>query len=225
MKERSSVVVEEYLQVIYSLLSNNKPVKAVNLVKWLKSSPSTVHATLSRMSRDGLILIGGKKEISLTDDGFLQAETLTRRHRLVETFLCDTLGISWHEVHAHAHVLEHGLTPLIEEKLAEFLGFPKVCPHGTPLPGEDSHLPNDLVSLDSVEAGSKIQIVIIDKSLEESAKLLKFLQEKNIVPGQQHYVTEKMDVTKTIILETGEETAILTFDIAAEIGVIVVPET
>ena len=124
MKEKTSVVVEEYLQVIYSLLSEQKPIKAVTLTKWLKTSPSTVHATLSRLQRDDLVTVNKKKEIHFTDAGLEKAEQLTRRHSLVEWFLCNTLGISWHEVHIHAHVLEHGLTPLVVEKLAEFLDFP-----------------------------------------------------------------------------------------------------
>lgn len=220
MKERTSVVVEEYLQLIYSLITNGKRVKAVNLVKRLKSSPSTVHATLTRLQRDDLIMIGEKKDIELTAAGFDRAEQLTRRHRLVEDFLCNTLGISWHEVHKHAHILEHGLTQLVEEKLAEFLDFPKSCPHGTPLPGEDSQLPADMRYLHSMEMGDEVEIVIIDELLEDSVDLMKFLQDKNITPGQQHMVVEKTEVTKTIILESENNRATLPFEIAEKIGVI-----
>ncbi|MCP4754211.1 MAG: metal-dependent transcriptional regulator [Proteobacteria bacterium] len=223
MKARASVVVEEYLQVIYSLISDNKPVKAVSLANWMKTSPSTVHATLSRLQRDNLITIGRKKEIDLTSEGLSKAEGLTRRHRLVESFLCDTLGISWHEVHNHAHILEHGLTPLVEAKLAEFLGFPKACPHGTPIPGENSRLPEDMIYLDKADVGKNIKIIIIDETLEESTELMKFLQEKNIVPGKIHRVVEKQDVTKTIIVESNEIQAILPFDVADKIGVVVQP--
>ncbi len=220
MKERASIVVEEYLRMIYSLVSSGRPAKAVNLVKRLKSSPSTVHATLSRLHRDELITICDKKEIELTSEGLLLAERLTRRHRLVEDFLCNTLGISWHEVHEHAHMMEHGLTPLVEEKLAVFLGFPKSCPHGTPLPGEDSHLPDDMRHLDSMEAGDMVEIVVVDELLEESLDLMKFLQDKGIVPGRQHRVLEKTDVTKTVVLESESGQATLPFDIAEKIGVI-----
>ncbi|MBT3224842.1 MAG: metal-dependent transcriptional regulator [Deltaproteobacteria bacterium] len=225
MKERASIVVEEYLQLIYSLIANGKRVKAVNLVKRLKSSPSTVHATLSRLQRDDLITIGEKKEIEFTPAGFDKAEQLTRRHRLVEDFLCNTLGISWHEVHKHAHVLEHGLTEMVEEKLAEFLDFPKSCPHGTPLPGEDSHLPEDMCCLHDMEMGDVVEIVIIDELLEESVDLMKFLQDKNCTPGQQHTVMEKTDITKTVILESENSRATLPFDIADKIGVIKISST
>ncbi|MCG8334809.1 MAG: metal-dependent transcriptional regulator [Proteobacteria bacterium] len=220
IKERKSVVVEEYLQVIYSLLADQKPVKAVTLTKWLKSSPSTVHATLSRLQRDKLVKVNKKKEINLTAKGLEKAETLTRRHRLVEAFLCDKLGISWHEVHKHAHVLEHGLTPLVEEKLAEFLDFPQSCPHGTPLPGVTDFLPKNTVALDECEPGDEIEIVNIGEALEESLDLMKFLQDKSIKPGKRHSVKEKTDITKTIVLEYQDDTATLTYDIAQKIGAV-----
>ncbi len=220
MKERASVVVEEYLQAIFSLQSENEPIKAVTLTKWLKSSPSTVHATLSRLQRDNFVKVTSKKEIQLTKKGQKKAESLTRRHRLVEWFLCDTLGISWHEVHKHAHIMEHGLTPLVEEKLAEFLGFPKSCPHGTPLPGEDSYLPKNMKSLDKFELGEKVEIITIGEILEESIDLMKFFSDKSIKPGKQHTVLEKTDITKTLVLESELGTATLTYEIAAKIGAV-----
>lgn len=219
-KERTSVVVEEYLQVIYSLQSGDKPVKAVSLSEWIKSSPSTVHATLSRMQRDKLITIGKKKDIKLTASGLKLAEQLTRRHRLVESFLCDTLGISWHEVHKHAHVLEHGLTPLIEERLAEFLDFPKSCPHGTPIPGEDNSLPRNMRYLSDTNTGDEVEIVIVEEVLEENVELMKFFQDKQIIPGMRHKIIEKTEITKTVVLESLDGQATLPFDIAENIGVI-----
>jgi DtxR family transcriptional regulator, iron-dependent repressor len=220
MKERTSVVVEEYLQAILALQAEEGPLKAVNLTRWLKSSPSTVHATLSRLQRDKLVKVTDKKVIQLTKKGQEKAESLARRHRLVEWFLCDKLCISWHEVHKHAHVLEHGLTPLVEDKLAEFLGFPKSCPHGTPLPGEDGFLPKNTKSLDSFVVGDEIEIVNIGEILEESIDLMKFFLDKGIKPGVRHEILEKTDITKTIIMKSDLGSATLTYEIAAKIGAI-----
>ncbi len=219
MPERASIVVEEYLQVIFSLQSENKAVKSIHLAQRLNTSPSTVHATLMRMRRDDLLEIAAKKEIKLTTAGLKKAEQLTRRHRLVETFLCDTLGISWHEVHKHAHILEHGLTPLVEEKLAKFLDFPVHCPHGTPIPGAGNVLPHDLVSLKEANLGDEIEIVLIYEELEESIDLMKFFQDKNIKPGIFHTVVEKNEITGTMALQSNNSTAIIPFDIARQIGV------
>mgnify|MGYP001549632191 CR=1 FL=1 len=220
MKEKTSVVVEEYLQAIYSIESQGDDIKAVSLAKWLKSSPSTVHATVSRMQRDKLVRVNSKKQISLTRTGKERAESLTRRHRLVETFLCEKLQISWHEVHKHAHILEHGLTPLVEKKLAEFLGFPKSSPHGAPMPGEDYYLPENMKSLDSFMAGDIIEIINIKEPLEESSELMKYLQDHKIQPGMVHEIVNKVKITKTLTLRTGAGKSILTFDIASKIGAV-----
>lgn len=222
MLERSSIVVEEYLQAIFSLHSDAQTVKSIRLANRLNASPSTVHATLMRMQRDSLIAIGPKKEITLTEKGLAKAERLTRRHRLVETFLCNTLGVSWHEVHRHAHVLEHGLTPLVEEKLAEFLNFPEQCPHGVPIPGSEDSLPVDMIVLEEAEVGDQIEILTIYEALEESIELMKFFQEKSITPGMRHSIVEKMDITRTMLLRFDSSSAVIPFDIARQIGVVVI---
>lgn len=220
MKERASVVVEEYLQVIYNLQTQQESVKAVHLVASMTSSPSTVHATLSRLQRDKLVTVNKKKEVRLTKNGMSYAKSLIKRHRLVEYFLCNTLGVSWHEVHEHAHVLEHGLTPLVEEKLAEFLGHPKTCPHGVPMPGLDDALPDNLIPLTEVMDGDKIRVVVIEEKIEEKIELMKFLQDKNIIPGEVHCVAERMEVTRTIVLTQKDLTTTIPFDIAENIKVI-----
>jgi len=220
MKERASIVVEEYLQVLYSFISEGKPVKAVNLADRLETSPSTVHATLLRMQRDNLITIEDRKEIQFTEEGFQKAEAMATRHQLVETFLCNTLGIPWHEVHKHAHIMEHGLTPLIEEKLAEFLGFPEFCPHGSPIPGSKKQLPQEMVFLDQVQNEDHIEIVVVDESLEDSVELMKFLEEKGIKPGKLHQVVESLPIMKTIVLGSEQGQVTIPYDIAHKIGVL-----
>jgi len=137
MEERPSQVIEEYLLVLYKLQRDGEKAKSVTLANSLDASAPTVHATVGRMQRDGLIKVNRSKEIQLTQLGFEMAENIAYRHNLAEDFLCNTLGIPWFEVHIHAHQLEHAMTPLVVEKLAEFLGKPEFCPHGTPF--RDNH--------------------------------------------------------------------------------------
>ncbi len=134
MKSRSSEVINRYLQTIFSLLENKKQVKAVDLTKLLKTTPSTVHATLARMQRDDLVYLDQKKRICLTDRGSELAIGLVRQRRLAEMLLCEKLDIPLDEAQEHVIPLIQGLTPLIEEKLTEFLGNPRTCPHGRPIP-------------------------------------------------------------------------------------------
>ena len=88
-----SQVIEEYLLTLYKLNRAGETAKAVALAKRLKTSPPTVHATISRMQRDGLINVNKKKELILTNEGQKIAEDIAYRHNLSEYFLCNTLGI------------------------------------------------------------------------------------------------------------------------------------
>lgn len=217
MDERNSIVVEEYLQEIFLLQSGDAPVKAIHLASRLQTSPSTVHATLSRMQRDNLIEVDKKRNIFLTENGTEQAKDLVTRHNLAENFLCKVLGIPWYQVHKHAHKLEHAMTPLVVEKLAEFLGHPDYCPHGVPIHGYHSDSFEDTFTLEECETGMKLKIMMIDESLEESEDLLKYLHDKSIVPGKEHVVLERMEATQSITLQIDETHAALPFDIAKKI--------
>ena len=111
MEERPSQVIEEYLLVLYKLQRDGEKAKSVTLANSLDTSAPTVHATVGRMQRDGLIKVNRSKEIQLTQLGFEMAENIAYRHNLAEDFLWNTLGIPWFEVHKHAHQLEHAMTP------------------------------------------------------------------------------------------------------------------
>lgn len=219
-ENNTTIVVEEYLLMISSLQQTSDSIKSVLLAQKMKNSPSTVHATLSRMQRDGLIKMNKKKEIILTEKGKKQVYTLERRHHLVERFLCDTLKIPWYEIHKHAHKLEHAITPLVEEKLDKFLNYPKFCPHGSPVPGSDFVIPENLFQLLDAKQGEKIQIFSIAEILEESEDLLKFLHDREVIPGKIHQVFENTDITSTIVLEKDGNYATIPYDVADKIGVI-----
>ena len=104
-----SQVIEEYLLALYKIDRSNEKAKAVTLSTRLQTSPPTVHATISRMQRDGLVNVNKTKIVTLTKEGQKVAEDIAYRHNLSEYFLCNTLGIPWYEVHQHAHQLEHFL--------------------------------------------------------------------------------------------------------------------
>ena len=215
LKIEHSQVIEEYLLTLYKLNRAGETAKAVTLAKRLDTSPPTVHATISRMQRDGLINVNKKKELILTNEGQKIAEDIAYRHNLSEYFLCNTLGIPWYEVHQHAHRLEHAMTPTVVQKLAEFLGEPEFCPHGTPMPG--TALPENTITLMETEPGMIVEVAMIGESLEDSVDLMKILQEHIIMPGNRHKVIEKTDVMRSISLESKEGSSSLPFHVAEKI--------
>jgi DtxR family Mn-dependent transcriptional regulator len=213
-----SQVIEEYLLLLYELDRAGEKAKAVTLATRLETSPPTVHATIIRMQRDGLVKVKKSKEISLTKEGQEVAENIAYRHNLSEYFLCNTLGIPWYEVHQHAHLLEHAMTPVVVEKLAEFLNNPEFCPHGTPMPG--SALPKNTISLMETEPGMMVEIAMIGEVLEDSVDLMKILHEHRIMPGNHHKVVEKTEGLRSISLESKDGPSTLPFHVAENIFVI-----
>ena len=216
MSEHSKVI-EEYLLTLYKIDRSGEKAKAVTLANRLETSPPTVHATISRMQRDGLVDVKKSKVVSLTKEGQKVAEDIAYRHNLSEYFLCNTLGIPWYEVHQHAHLLEHAMTPVVVKKLAEFLGNPEFCPHGTPMPGKA--LPENTIALMESKPGMTVEITMIGEVLEDSVDLMKILQEHQIMPGNKHKVVEKTNVMRTISLESEKGPTSIPFHVAEEIFV------
>jgi DtxR family Mn-dependent transcriptional regulator len=212
-----SKVIEDYLLTLYKLNRAGEPAKAVTLANRLDTSPPTVHATILRMQRDGLVNVTKTKELALTKEGQSIAEDIAYRHNLSEYFLCNTLGIPWYEVHQHAHLLEHAMTPIVVEKLAEFLGKPEFCPHGTPMPGKEQ--PENTIALMESKPGMTVEIAMIGEALEDSVDLMKILHDHQIMPGNKHKVVEKTNVMRSISLESEKGPTSIPFHVAEKIFV------
>ena len=97
--------VQDYLAAIYDLQSSAKPVIGARLARHMKLAPPTVTEALRRMQREGYVRLTQKHEVRLTPRGFSIAETMARRHRLIERWLTDVLGLDWAGAHDEAHRL------------------------------------------------------------------------------------------------------------------------
>jgi DtxR family Mn-dependent transcriptional regulator len=211
--------VEDYLQSMYSLETEGERVISARLARWMRVTHPTAWATVQRMQRDGLVSIDGKKTILLTKHGRELAEKVARRHRLSERFLSDILGLGWAEAHDEAHHFEHGVTPVIEDRIFALLGNPTTCPHGSPIPGTGATLSKDLVPLDALEVGDKATVEFISEELEEDLELLRYLDRHNVRPGQPIAIAEKVLSTGLIAISTERETVSLGLNVAGRIRV------
>src|SRR5438874_12698045 len=124
---------EEYLQTIFWLQEAGLPMTAANVARAMQLSPPTVHEMLGRLERDEYITRAANKAISFTASGREHAEGIVRRHRLIERFLTDVLGIPWHEVHEEAERMEHAMSPTLEARMLVAIGDATTCPHGHPI--------------------------------------------------------------------------------------------
>src|ERR1017187_3996983 len=136
-----SQAIEDYCKAIFALQSGSEePVSTNALAERLGITPGSVSAMLKKLDELGLTTHVPYRGVRLTAEGRRHALEVIRHHRLIESFLADTLGMSWDRIHAEAEVLEHVLSEDLEELIAVKLGHPTVDPHGDPIPSADLEL-------------------------------------------------------------------------------------
>ena len=212
-----SEVVSRYLEAIYYMWSEGEPLRSARLADWLSVSRPTVTVALRRMARDGLVRLNGHKEIELTPDGRQAAESIVRRHRIMERWLTDGLGLDWVTADAEAARLEHAVSDVVEQRLYEVLGRPSTCPHGNPIPGH-SEAPANEVRLSSLQAGARANVSRVSEVAErEAPALLAYLHQRDLVPGREVDVVEVDSVARTLKVRSQSNEVTLSHETAAKI--------
>jgi DtxR family transcriptional regulator, Mn-dependent transcriptional regulator len=128
---------EMYLRTIYELEEEGVVPLRARIAERLGQSGPTVSQTVARMERDGLVVVGGDRQLELTGVGRGRAVAVMRKHRLAERLLVDVIGLEWEHVHAEACRWEHVMSEAVERKLVALLHNPTVSPYGNPIPGLD----------------------------------------------------------------------------------------
>jgi DtxR family Mn-dependent transcriptional regulator len=182
--------MREYLEVIYYLAARREPVIGARLAEWMNVTPPTVTNIVQRMEDQGYISRDGRGEISLTEGGFTLAEAMVKRHRVLERFLVDVMGVPWHMIHEEAVRLEHKQTPLVEERNAALVGHSTTCPHGNPIPGSGVGY-SGTVRLDRAEVGGGFTLRRIVEEAEEDSELMRYLQVNGLTPGSTFEITDQ----------------------------------
>ena len=179
---------EEYCETIFELQEDGVDVIQARIVERLQVSRPAVSEMVKKMSDAGLIKLKDNS-ISLTSSGAKLANQVVRRHRLAERFLTDVLGLSWAEAHHEAGKWEHVVSPRVEAAFLRLLEDPTTCPHGNPIPGSDYQIPEGTSALAEISVGNQFVIERIPEELEFQPGLLEFLEESNLIPGENGTVT------------------------------------
>jgi DtxR family Mn-dependent transcriptional regulator len=215
-----SEVVAHYLEAIYYMWSEGEPLRSARLADWLGVSRPTVTVALRRMAGYGMVRMNRRKEIELTASGRRAAEAIVRRHRIMERWLTDGLGLDWVTADEEAARLEHAVSEVVERRLYEVLGRPTTCPHGNPIPGHSKSMPNE-VKLASLKAGSRAAVSRVSEVAErEAPMLLAYLHERGLTPGKEVGVDEVDGVARTIRIHAGKRVITLSHDTAAKLWVV-----
>ncbi|MGD8601252.1 MAG: metal-dependent transcriptional regulator, partial [Gemmatimonadota bacterium] len=151
--------VEDYLKAIYGLCESGDAASTSSIAEALEIQPASVTGMVKRLAESGLLEHVPYRGVRLTPTGAREALRVLRRHRILETYLCERLGYSWDDVHGEAERLEHAASDALIEKMAAALEFPRHDPHGAPIPTRAGDIETvDPVTLADARPGDRLRI-------------------------------------------------------------------
>ncbi len=168
---------QEYLEIMFWIEEAGLPMTGANIARAMQLSPPTVHEMVGRLVDDGYVERNPNKSLAFTESGREHASFIVRRHRMIERFLTDVLGIPWDEVHEEAERIEHAMSPVLEEKMRLAIGDATTCPHGHPIL-EGIREQGSLLA--DVEVGADVTVLRFENEAEE---LLHYLRAAGLQPG------------------------------------------
>lgn len=185
----ASASVENYLKAIYHLQREHDRVKTKAIADALDLALPSVTSMLKTLARQSLLDYIPYQGVRLTEDGRRAALKVIRKHRLIELFLVETLGLDWSQVHTEAELLEHAMSEFLTERIDAYLGFPTLDPHGDPIPTREGVMPTQTgVLLDALPLGVRSPI---QRVLTQDSERLSYLHTKGLTLGVEICVTEQ----------------------------------
>ena len=197
-----SQIEENYLKAILMLSRDTeRPISTSSIARELEvNSASVTDMIQKRLLKKGLVDYRAYHGVRLTPKGSRIATEIVRRHRIWEVFLVEKLQYSWEEVHDIAEQLEHVQSTDLIDRLDDFLGKPRVDPHGGPIPDKDGRMrvpPRALLS--SLRQGESGRILGVRNDHKE---LLAFLTANGLLPGAEFTVIEIFPFDQSVRLGT-----------------------
>jgi DtxR family Mn-dependent transcriptional regulator len=212
-----SSAVEDYAKAIYALQEDEGPVGVTAIAHRLSVTPASASGMVRKLDELGLVTHERYRGVRLTESGTRLALEMLRHHRLLELYLAESLGVPWDRVHQEAEVLEHVLSEELEALIAAKLGHPTHDPHGDPIPDEDLVIAEERTECLSVlEPGAEAIVVRI---LDAEPEMLRYLAEREILPGTRLRVVDKQPFGGPLFVEVAGETYALGGQLATSLRV------
>jgi DtxR family Mn-dependent transcriptional regulator len=195
-----SYTEENYIKAIYHLADGGKKAVLTNeIAEVMKTKAASVTDMLKKLSAKNVISYERYYGVRVTKHGKSEALAVIRKHRLWETFLVKKLRFNWDEVHEIAEQLEHIHSPVLVEKLDEFLGFPTTDPHGEPIPDHNGNVKaKPQQPLNDLAPGYQGEITAVKDS---DATLLKYLDKIGAIPGKRIALISKEEYDESLEVE------------------------
>jgi len=208
-----SSAIEDYAKAIYALQSRGGEAVTTNaLAERLDVTAASASGMVKRLDELGLVRHEPYHGVFLTEAGERIALEVIRHHRLLETYLAESLGVPWDRVHEEAEVLEHVLSEDLEAAIAAKLGHPTHDPHGDPIPTAELRIDEPATSvLQSLEPGERAVFVRVSDARPE---MLRYLSERGIRPGDGLEVVDKQPFGGPLFVRFGDEVHVLGGELA-----------
>lgn len=177
----NSYTEENYLKALYALGNEKGEVNVNDLSRKLEIKMPTVTSMMKKLAAKKLVHYESYKPLKLTDKGRRDAALIIRKHRLTEMFLVERMGFGWEEVHPIAEQVEHIQSPVFFDKMDQLLGYPKVDPHGSPIPDKNGKVEwKKYEKLSECKVGETVKLAAVINSSDD---FLRFLNSREIHLG------------------------------------------
>jgi DtxR family Mn-dependent transcriptional regulator len=174
----ASPTVENYLKALFNLAGKTEDVSLSDLSAHMGVSKPTVNSMVKTLKQEGWVKYEKYKPIRLTAKGRKAAALIIRKHRLTEMYLVEKMGFGWEEVHEIAEQVEHIKAPVFFDRMDKLLDFPKVDPHGSPIPDKEGHIvDHNYKKMSECSPGDRVRLVALNHSSKE---FLEFLDSRDI---------------------------------------------
>lgn len=189
----NSLTEENYLKAIFHLLDSENQVTVNELSKFLQIKMPSVNSMMKKFADKNWVIYETYKPIKVTELGRKEAAIVVRKHRLTEMFLVEKMGFGWENVHEIAEQLEHVHSEDFFDKMDEILNFPKVDPHGEPIPDKDGIIiTQNLKKLSECKINETVILTSVTISTDD---FLNYLNQRNLALGAEILIKniEKFD--------------------------------
>jgi DtxR family transcriptional regulator, Mn-dependent transcriptional regulator len=193
---------ENYLKVLFNLSGETGEVNMREISMGLNIKMPTVTSMMKKLADKKIVHYESYKPVRLTEKGRKEAGLIIRKHRLTEMFLVEKMGFGWESVHDIAEQIEHIQSPEFFEKMDELLHYPKIDPHGSPIPDRNGRMVlKKNKKLSECKAGETVVLCAVIKT---SAEFLQFLNSREIHLGLKIMIISVEPFDRTMIVSYGK---------------------
>ena len=217
MEHTLTISIQDYLKNIYELTEDGENASTNALASKLNVKPASVTGMVQKLASAKPALVEYQKHqgVTLTKDGRKAALELIRHHRLIETWLVQTLGYSWAEVHEEAERLEHVISEDFERRIAAAMGHPMRDPHGELISTADLKMPLDNTTPLSALRPNQTRTIQCVKAAD--TELLRYLESSGLVPGAEIEIKEYSPFDHNLTVKVGRKVTVLGLNITSKI--------